>query len=208
VTGSWFLFTTGERSSAAEVAQAALENGSDGLRLELTLDRSRQGIGALMEASYRRQPDLDFYGWLADDTYPRSGGWDAMLGAAALRHGFACAADGGYIDGEAVEAGGDLSSGLCWAGWLVRAVGWWCPPGLRDAYVDTAWLEIMRPLGLVHYCPHVLVEHRHWRTGKRPQDTLDGLAAEGVERDRGRFDSLREGELVTARQRVERVRGQ
>lgn len=110
MNGCWFLFTTGERTSCGPVVSSCVLTASDGFHLELTLDASQRGIGALMEEAYRRQPSLDFYGWLADDTFPATPGWDRLLAEAAIDRGFACASDGGYIDGDTVRAGGDLSS--------------------------------------------------------------------------------------------------
>jgi hypothetical protein len=58
-------------------------------------------------------------------------------------------------------------------------VGWWALPGVRQAGIDTAWTDICRPLGLFEYLHDVVVEHKNWRTGKRPYDEGDNWEREG-----------------------------
>jgi hypothetical protein len=130
-----------------------------------------------MQYAFTTYPDATHYGWLADDTRPRTRNWDTQLEAAAGEWGLAYARDLWFsespIERNGLEVGNNLSSGLCWGGELVRTVGWWATPGLRQAGIDMAWLDIVRPLGLHRYRHDIVVEHLNWRTGKREKDAGD-----------------------------------
>jgi hypothetical protein len=138
------------------------------------------GIGPVMNALFKRFRGASHYGWLADDTLPRTPHFDRLLVEAAGDYGLAYAHDGGYrsnadYDG-AIRNGYELTAGLVWSGELLRAAGWWALPGLRQAYVDVVWCELIVPLGLSRYTPEVIVEHMQWRNGKRQKDAWDEMA--------------------------------
>lgn len=69
---------------------------------------------------------------------------------------------------------------MCWGGELVRTVGWWALPGVKQAGIDTAWTAIVQPLGLARYTPQVICEHMNYRTGKRPLDETDSWFRKGI----------------------------
>ena len=137
--------------------------------------------GSLQASMYwclQEYPDATQYGWLADDTYPRTWGWDKLIEEATGDWRLSYCADDWFSNSETdlgqLISGDNLSSGLCWGGELVRTVGSWnIPMECRQAGIDTAWLDIVKPLGLHNYLPDVLVEHKNWRTGKRRPDAGD-----------------------------------
>jgi hypothetical protein len=141
-------------------------------------------LQASMQWCYETFPDASHYGWLADDTRPRTQGWDRQLEHAAGDWGLSYARDLWYsetpLELDGLQKGRNMSSGLCWAGSLVREVGWWALPGVRQAGIDTAWMDIVRPLGLHRYTHDVVVEHLNWQTGKRERDAGDEWSREGV----------------------------
>lgn len=128
-------------------------------------------------------PAATQYGWLADDTRPRTKGWDKLLEQEADAWCLSYARDLWLSELEhtrlELEDGANLSSGLCWGGDLVRAVGWWALPGVRQAFIDVAWCRIVQPLGLARYTPRVVVEHLNYRTGKRAKDAVDDWSRSG-----------------------------
>lgn len=142
-------------------------------------------LGASMGWAYRTFPHASSYGWLADDTVPRTNGWDKNLEQAAgdwcLSHANDLwLASNPFNLGE-LQEGDNLSSGLCWGGKLVRSAGWWALPGLVQAGIDTAWCAIVGPLDLIRYQGEVVVEHKHYSTGKRPRDAGDSWVRDGDE---------------------------
>ena len=140
-------------------------------------------LQASMQYVFKRYPDASHYGWLADDTVPRTEGWDTELERSAGSFGFAHANDDWHSHDPTnryeYERGDDMSAGLCWGGDLVRTVGWWALPGVTQAGIDTAWTALIGPLGLVRYRHDIVVEHKHYRTGKRPEDQGDSWVRDG-----------------------------
>jgi len=109
---------------------------------------------------FEEYPDLDWYGFLADDVVPATPGFDRLLVEAAGRDGLAFGDDG--INGERHAThfvlGGDL----------VRSVGWLSLPGLERLYIDTVWNDIAR--GVHRYLPHVKMTHHHFSNRKARYD--------------------------------------
>jgi len=136
-----------------------------------------RGLQGSLQWCYETFPNATQYGWLADDTRPRTEGWDKRLEQAAGDWNLAYAKDLWMsehpISLDALQSGRDLSSGLCWGGELVRTVGWWALPGVVQAGIDTAWTELIRPLSLHRYVDDVVVEHLHYKAKKRPKDSVD-----------------------------------
>ena len=144
-----------------------------------------------------RYPDASFYGLVLDDLLPRTEEFDRKMEHEA--------GDWYLIDTYDMWLANDPSTaaeGLCgafgWGGELVRTVGWWGFPGVRQAGNDNAWCEI-----LIHNMDppmkrtllDVTIEHRNWRTGKRPKDATDGWVRDGeayIERDFKVFEKWRE----------------
>lgn len=204
MTAIWLLSTRGRPNACQEVLDACEETGmrSRGVvYVDETVDEYRNlrlpknwtihcepewgSLQASLQWCFRNYPDADQYGWLADDTYPRTKGWDKDLEAAAGRWKLSYCNDlwisqSGGTHEEHLHKGLNLSSGLCWGGDLVRTVGWWALPGVIQAGIDTAWVDIVHPLGLYRYLPDTIVEHKNWRTGKRPYDDVDRWERAGV----------------------------
>ena len=196
--GRWFLISARPFARAVEVTEAAQSTGVEPLFID-----GRKGLGASMDHAFSWHPELEFYGWLADDTFPETAGWDRALSEAAGEWNLAYADDGGYLSlGSGSRDGGELTSGLCWGGELVRAAGSWSL-GFDSAWLDMAWLELCRPLGLLRYVPEVTVRHDQWRTGRREKDELDEAAERAIERDRAKFYAWQQYELPKIKRRVE-----
>ncbi len=196
MTAIWLLSTRRRPEACQQVLNACYETGmtspgvvyvdeDDGSYDKLSLpdnwtvhrEPEWLSLQGSMQWAYRTYPQASQYGWLADDTFPRTPGWDRLIEQATGGWNLAYCRDLWFSEtpGEAdqLEAGNNLSSGLCFGGDLVRAVGWWALPGVIQAGVDTAWCDIVRPLGLHRYLPDVTVEHANWRTQKRVYDETD-----------------------------------
>jgi hypothetical protein len=133
------------------------------------------GVGAAMQWFLRHLPNVPFYGWLADDFVPQTPFWDRRLIEAAGDRFMAFGND--LYPRDFVPQ--HLTSAFAIGGELVRAVGWFSPPGLRQAGIDSAWNQIGRRFGLMRYLHDVVVAHEHYSVGKRPKDATDNdMAAE------------------------------
>lgn len=166
----------------------------------------------------RRAPAAKCYGWLADDTYPETDGWCQIVEQAAGKMNLAYCYDSWIMRPEdqqpiewetrfnessrqAVVNGENLTSGLCWGGELVRAVGWWGLPGNKQACSDVAWCDLIRGKNLHRYLPHVTVRHDNYRTNNRPVDDTDSWVRDGqnyIQQDIDRWTAWRESGAMDA----------
>lgn len=140
-------------------------------------------LQASLQWCFNKYPDATHYGWLADDVRPRTDRWDKTLEAVAGDWCLSYARDLWLSENphtlSELEQGCNLSSGLCWGGDLVRTVGWWALPGVRQAFIDVAWCRIIETFGLQRYTHDVVVEHLNYRTGKRERDPVDDWSRDG-----------------------------
>lgn len=119
------------------------------------------------------------YGWIADDMRPRTPGWDLILEAEAASWGIATCRDMHLSENPATRDG-VLCGAQCFGGDLVRAVGWWALPGVRQAGIDDAWVTLCSELqDIKRYREDVVVEHWNWRTDSRPYDATDARGRSG-----------------------------
>ena len=200
----WLLSTRGRPKMCQEVLDACEQSGmtSPGVvYVDETVDEYQDirlpenwtihyspewgSLAASLQWCFERYPDAKSYGWLADDTLPRTPGWDKLVEEAAGDWKLAYCWDDwlclDQVEIYAIEQCSNITSGLCWGGELVRTVGRWSiPPGVVQAGIDTAWTELVRPLGLFEFLPDVLVEHQNWRTAKRPLDPTDSWERPGL----------------------------
>lgn len=122
----------------------------------------RCSLSVIYNDVFRSMPNLDFYGFIADDVVPETHGWDSKLIEAAGN------------DGMAVPAGGETTGGcphFVLGGDLVRSVGWLSLPGLDRLYIDTAWGDIAKARGVYRYLPNVILAHHHFSNGKALMDS-------------------------------------
>lgn len=134
---------------------------------------SRVRLSAQMQWALGEYPSETHYGWLADDYRPQTPYFDQELEDSAGPWGYAQANDLIITKHERAALPSALTSGLCWGGELVRAVGWWGWPAVTHVGIDGLWAMIIAKLGVCHYRRDVIVEHRRYTTGKRPKDCYD-----------------------------------
>lgn len=193
----------------------------DDLRLpsnwQIHRDSNWGGIAESMRYCRERWPDATQYGWLADDMFPLTDGWDIALEEAAGDWHLAYAADLWMSHSTepaelvAVHQGQAMTSAPCWGARLINAAGWWALPGVRQGGIDGAWNEIAAQLQLGRFVPEVTVEHRTWQAGKRERDETDDHRKHGsdyIDDDVARFWSwYNDGErtLVLEQMRYQRM---
>lgn len=133
------------------------------------------GLSTALQWCLATYPSERSYGWLADDMRPRTPRFDVILEELAGTCFMSQANDLWAFrrDPEGVRAGREPGAGMCWGGDLVRAVGWWALPATFQGGTDVAWTSLAHHLGRMRFAEGVVVEHQHWRTGKRLKDDLD-----------------------------------
>ncbi len=159
-----------------------------------TVHVSTRNLGFLgrLRWFFERHPDLEWYGLLQDDLVIRTAGWDVELRNAAGRTGFASCND------LSPTGDGRMAGAQVFGGDLLRALGWWAPPGLHHTYCDNVWEHIGRTLGNWKTLKTVITEHRHAFNGKAPIDATYRKAYGRNDEDKATFMRLMSGEIPAA----------
>ena len=131
---------------------------------QFTVHRITPGCCASRRANipYVIYPDEPYYAIMGDDVVPKTKHWDRILKERAGRWKIAYCADGIQNQRLATHPfiGGDL----------VRAMGFVEEPSMGDWFADNCRMDIGMELGLLDYVEEVQFDHRHFITGKAPED--------------------------------------
>lgn len=150
----------------------------------LVIHQDRVGVCAqlnrVLEFDLKHGVNTPWFGFISDDSIVKTRGWDVKLIEAAGNDGFANSADdlhsGPRMHG-AVAVGGDL----------LRAIGWWTPPGLVHYFCDDAWERLGRKLGNWRFLPDVMVCHVHPLDKVTQEDDTYRLAQTTFKQDESTF---------------------
>lgn len=114
--------------------------------------------------------EYDYIGHIGDDNLPSTPGWDVQIMEALEKTPFAYGNDlyPGRIPGA-------LSCHVFMRSSVVRALGYFGPPGIRHMYVDVAWMAWLTACGGT-YLNDVIIEHLHYTCGKAPVDESYALS--------------------------------
>ena len=111
---------------------------------------------------FQQYPHESFYGFICDDGLPRTQGWDKELEATAGDWHVSCAND-------LLHAPGRWTYGAL-GGELIRALGFFMPPGFIHLYTDNVWEYLDSWLKIMRYREDVVIEELHFSNGKAPFD--------------------------------------
>lgn len=117
--------------------------------------------GAMREGLHNFR-DEDCYGFMGDDTLPKTPRWDEELRKSAGLWNVA------YPDD--LLKGRSLVTHPFIGGEFLRAVGFWALEGLTHLYTDMVWDYLGRTYGNLIYRNDVVVEHLHFSVGKSDFD--------------------------------------
>jgi hypothetical protein len=120
-----------------------------------------KAAGAMREV-FREYPNEKFYGFVGDDSIPRTEKWDSELAKSAGEWGVS------YPDDLLKRQ--SLATHPFVGGNFLRAIGFWALDGLTHLYTDTTWDFLGRLYGNLVYRPDVIVEHMHFSVGKANHD--------------------------------------
>ena len=106
-------------------------------------------------------PDYPYYSEIGDDHYYHTKEWDRILVETIEKNGgwgFACGNKQG------------LPSGMVTSANIIKALGYYITPLLKQCYVDNFHQELGEACGIFYRVPEVDIEHRHWVFKKAPPD--------------------------------------
>lgn len=142
------------------------------------LSEKRVRLAGHMNWVLSAYPNERSYSWIADDMMPETPDFDKILEEAAGPWGYAHGRDDyitrnqGYKS-DLLKWPVGLTSGLTWGGEMLRALGWWAPPGLVHVGIDCIWTYILQELGCCRYLPNVIIQHYSYRSHRRKKDIYD-----------------------------------
>jgi hypothetical protein len=74
-------------------------------------------------------------------------------------------------------------------------------PVYKSFFVDNELQETLEEQGKLAHCPGVLIEHRHWLTGKMPYDETYARCNADLERERPLYESRKAARLLAKLER-------
>lgn len=197
----WLLSTRNRPAHCIEAVRTFKNKGSDGLQLVIWVDGDFKGYEPLydivkpgwvirhtpecvglahqMNWLLEEYPAERAYGWLADDFRAETKDWDKQLVDEA-EPCFIAYGNDGWSSPSVKQR--HITSAFAIGGKIVRQVGWFAPPNLVQAGIDSAWNDLGRKFRLMKKVETVTVNHLHWKNGKRPVDATDNV---GEQRDLG-----------------------
>lgn len=124
------------------------------VRLGPTLNREAVSLAR----SYR------YLGFMGDDHLPVTVAWDEHIrdNLNNLNTGIAY--------GNDLHQGPNLPTAVFMTSDIVKALGYFCPPGLVHMYLDNAWKDWGTAMDRLRYLPQVIIEHLHPDAGKATHD--------------------------------------
>lgn len=156
-------------------------------------------VGTLNSVAVRMNPRYHYVGFMGDDHWPSTPGWDHQL-TDALAGGTGIAYGNDLLQGPAMCTAVVMTSDI------VSALGYMAPPAMQHLCVDLVWKAWGEALGQLHYLPEVIIEHRHPANHKAEMDAgyEDANSAERVAADSAAFYDYRDnGGLAADVQKLE-----
>ena len=124
----------------------------------------------LNELAVPAAEEYRFIGSLGDDFRPRTVGWDVRIMEALEKTAFAFGND------LAPREPGSLCTHVFCRSEIIGALGYFGPPVFSHMYVDAAWMEWGKAVGIT-YLHDVTIEHLHYTVGKSPVDATYAASA-------------------------------
>lgn len=186
----WILPTRNRLSSVARLFRSFREMGvtTPGLvlvNLEELVQRKREydaldlpnnwevvGVKAnsmhdALRAIFDRVKDCEVVGLLQDDLVPATPSWDANLFRSVQGHNVVSANDG--------NATNRMHGAIVWSGALLRALGWFYPPGLNHQFGDDVWETLGRETGCWQIRQDVVTKHLNETYSSNGDGTADHI---------------------------------
>lgn len=140
--------------------------------------------------------DLQWIGVLADDLVPETHGWEGRMISLSSGYNIVAANDG-------FQAPKRANGALLYSANLIRAVGYFSPPGMAHLFVDDLWETLGADTGCITWAMDVMVRHRHASVTGAMDSTVEKVKSfwpndEGVFREWRQHERKRAGEAIFA----------
>lgn len=103
-------------------------------------------------------------GFMGDDHFPRTDGWDELFVNALLQM------KTGFVYGNDGLQGQDVPTQIAMTANIPLTLGYMTLPSLWHLYADKFWLDLGLAIDRIKYLPEVYLEHMHPAVGKANSD--------------------------------------
>lgn len=162
--------------------KAACPDGNRLKEWECLVLEENVGYCAALNFAYSRYPNEPYYGNITDDERVGTRHWDTKLVEAAgswfIAHG-----------NDHWQSEVRIHGLMTWGGELVRLCGGLAPPGMWHWWIDNYWETIAAECGLRKFLRDVVVEDRHYLTGKSEYDSTYKMGESRKDQDKIVFDN-------------------
>jgi len=124
-------------------------------------------LDILNELALKYSDEYDYVGFMEDDCNFNTNGWETAFINKIEETG-----------DNAIVWGNDLLNGESLVGLpfmnskIIKKLGYMCPPEIKYLWADHFWKKIGQAVNSLHYFPEIVIEHRHYLTGKREKDVV------------------------------------
>lgn len=122
-------------------------------------------VKALNYAAPLYWDEYEAIGFMGDDHRPRTPGWDQRYLDALRELG------SGYVYGNDLLMGERIPTQVAISSSIIRALGFFGPPGFTHLCVDLTWKDMGTALQRITYLDDVVIEHMHPAAGKAENDS-------------------------------------
>ena len=127
-------------------------------------------IDLLNELAIKYSQTHNYVSYMEDDCNFNTNGWEKIFIDKINEIG-----DNGIVWGNDLINGASLVGIPFMNSSIVRRLGYIAPPQIKYLWVDHYWIRLGQALNSLHYFPDVIVEHRHYITGKRTKDSISDV---------------------------------
>jgi hypothetical protein len=124
-------------------------------------------LDILNELAIKYSDTYDYVGFMEDDCNFNTKGWETIFINKINEIG-----DNAIVWGNDLLNGGSIVGLPFMNSKLIKKLGYMCPPEIKYLWADHFWKRIGQAVGSLHYFPDVIIEHRHYSTGKREKDLV------------------------------------
>lgn len=142
-------------------------------------------LDLLNELAIKYCENYDYIGFMEDDCNFNTQGWETLFINKLIELG-----DNGIVWGDDL-INHEYIVGLPFMNSkIIKKLGYICPPEIKYLWADHFWKRIGLAMNSLYYFPNVIIEHRHYSTGKRVKDTISDIVDTAGQADFINFNEI------------------
>lgn len=195
----WHMTDTGTSTPGVVVVNGSAREDYAGIDLppNWTMEFLPRNLGlcGALNWAFEKFPNEPWYGLIGDDMVPKTQGWDARMLAEITPTTMVSCNDNWQAEHGRLTVymvGGDI----------LRALGYWMPPGMWHCYSDDFWEAIGNDFKIWKFLKDVIVETISPHKGDIAQDDTNVVAYSRMEPDRRVFAEWKRGQKHAAYERL------